>query len=144
MQIRHIDHFTLRVAPQALHGLQDFYVRVLGLRDGARPDFSFPGHWLYAGDHALVHLAGNEPPGETATSPQAPATGKFNHVALRAHGLKRTREHLAQLGIEWDEAPVPGAPLHQVFLRDPIGLQIELTFDASELEEAGPTTSPGR
>jgi hypothetical protein len=27
------------------------------------------------------------------------------------------------------EAPVPGWPLHQVFVHDPKGLKIEMTFD---------------
>ena len=32
----------------------------------------------------------------------------------------------------FDELPVPGWPLHQLFLRDPFGLKIELTFDLNE------------
>ena len=42
--------------------------------------------------------------------------------------------------MDWREAPVPGVPLHQIFLLDPVGLKIELTFDAAELHEAGPST----
>ena len=40
------------------------------------------------------------------------------------------------------EAPVPGMPIHQLFVRDPVGLQIELSFDAAEVAEAGPSTRP--
>ena len=43
------------------------------------------------------------------------------------------RARLQALGIDWLEAPVPGLPVHQLFLRDPVGLQIELSFDACEL-----------
>lgn len=132
MQVLHIDHFTLRVAPQALPGLRDFYTRVLTLVEGVRPDFPFPGHWLYAGGQAVVHLAGNAPAEEPDVQAALP-TGRLNHVSLRTRGLAQTRAHLAALGIEWEEAPVPGMPLHQVFLRDPVGLKIELTFDAAEL-----------
>lgn len=139
MRLEHIDHFTLRVAAARLPELLDFYTRVLGLREGDRPAFDFPGHWLYAKGQALVHLAGNEPAGEPA-APDALPTGKFNHVSLRATGLKATREHLQAQGMDWREAPVPGAPLHQIFLLDPVGLKIELTFDAAELHEAGPST----
>ncbi|WP_181936422.1 VOC family protein [Hydrogenophaga borbori] len=139
MRLEHIDHFTLRVAAARLPELLDFYTRVLGLREGDRPAFDFPGHWLYAQGQALVHLAGNEPVGEPA-APAALPTGKFNHVSLRATGLKATREHLQAQGLDWREAPVPGAPLHQIFLIDPVGLTIELTFDAAELHEAGPST----
>src|SRR6218665_505382 len=48
MHVQHIDHFTLRVQEAQLPALLDFYVRVLRLREGDRPSFSFPGHWLYA------------------------------------------------------------------------------------------------
>lgn len=141
MELLHIDHFTLRVGPSELPALRDFYARVLGLREGPRPDFDFPGHWLYCGGAAVVHLAGNQPPGEPAVVPALP-TGRLNHVSLRARGLARTREHLQALDIDWAEAPVPGMALHQIFLRDPAGLKIELTFDAAELAEAGPSTRP--
>lgn len=139
MQLTHIDHFTLRVSPQQLPELLGFYTRVLQLREGARPAFPFPGHWLYAGGQAVVHLAGNQPEGESEPLPSLP-TGRLNHVSLKASGLRSTREHLAALGIDWQEAPVPGMPLHQVFLRDPVGLKIELTFSSAELDQAGPSS----
>lgn len=141
MQLLGIDHFTLRVAPQELALLRAFYTDVLGLREGARADFDFPGHWLYAGTQAVVHLAGNQPAGEASISPDLP-TGRFNHVALGARGLAAMRARLQSHGIDWREAPVPGLPVHQLFLRDPVGLQIELSFDAAELAEAGPSTRP--
>lgn len=141
MEILGIDHFTLRVAPDQLASLRAFYVDVLGLREGMRADFDFPGHWLYAGTQAAVHLAGNQPSGEAAIDCDLP-TGRFNHVALRVRGLAAMRARLQALGIDWLEAPVPGLPVHQLFLRDPVGLQIELSFDACELSEAGPSTRP--
>jgi len=139
MKVEQIDHFTVRVAESRLPQLLDFYTRILQLREGKRPAFSFAGHWLYAGDKALVHLAGNEPDGEPASEMRLP-TGKLNHISFRVAGLKSTREHLATHAVEWQEAPVPGAALHQIFLRDPVGLKVELTFDAAELAGAGPST----
>lgn len=139
MHVQHIDHFTLRVNEAQLPELLDFYARVLRLREGDRPAFPFPGHWLYANQQALVHLAGNAPAGEAGRSASLP-TGQLNHISLRATGLKETREHLAAQGVDWMEAPVPGMPLHQVFLHDPVGLKIELTFHSDELKLAGPST----
>ncbi len=148
MEIAHIDHFTLRVSPAELPALRVFYERVLGLRDGPRPAFSFPGHWLYAGERAIVHLAGAvsasealpaiPSDGQQRPGASASATGKLDHISLRTSGLARTRAHLASEAIQWQEAPVPGMALHQVFFRDPSGLKIELTFDSTELEEADP------
>lgn len=141
LELLGIDHFTLRVTPDELAALRGFYVDVLGLREGARADFDFPGHWLYAGAQAVVHLAGNQPQGEAPAARDLP-TGRFNHVALRAKGLAAMRSRLQAQGIDWQEAPVPGLPVHQLFLRDPVGLQIELSFDAAELALAGPSTRP--
>ena len=42
------------------------------------------------------------------------------------------RARLKRLRLTWDEAPVPGFPLHQIFLRDPTGMKVELTFDSVE------------
>lgn len=129
------------MAPAELPTLRSFYVEVLGLHEGSRADFDFPGHWLYAGSSPVVHLAGNQPSGEPAVSPELP-TGRFNHVALRCQGLASMRTRLESRGVEWMEAPVPGMPIHQLFVRDPVGLQIELSFDAAEVAEAGPSTRP--
>lgn len=141
MKIIDVDHFTLRVPPDMLPVVRDFYQRVLQLRCGARPAFAFSGYWLYAGERAIVHLTGNAPapgPGQ----PQQLPTGRLDHVSLRSSGLQSTRAHLAAQGLSWREASVPGAPLHQLFLHDPVGLKIELTFDAAELAQAGPAPQP--
>ena len=130
MPVSALDHFTLRVDATALAAARAFYVEVLGLTDGPRPDFVFPGHWLYAGERALVHLAGLPPAqaGRTVST-----TGKLDHIALRATGLADVRSRLRAAGVPWREAPVPGFALHQLFVTDPFGLSLELTFDAAEL-----------
>ncbi len=84
----------------------------------------------------MVHLDGSTPTGEAIADPALP-TGKFNHVAFRSRGLAAMRYHLRTLKIEWAEASVPGIPLHQLFLRDPIGLKVELTYDRAEIDACG-------
>ena len=54
MEIEQLDHFTIKVSD--LDASTRFYTDVVGLRNGARPDFAFGGAWLYCGDHPLVHL----------------------------------------------------------------------------------------
>jgi len=51
-----------------------------------------------------------------------------DHISFRSRGLVEMREHLAAQGVTFAEAPVPGWPLHQVFVHDPRGLKIEMTF----------------
>lgn len=131
MQVERIDHITIIAQPAEIEHLREFYCRVLGLAPGPRPDFVFPGYWLYPPTGGpLVHLAGN-----TAKAlPEGPhATGKLDHVSFRTSGLHAFRRHLEALDIAVQEAPVPGFPLHQIFFRDPVGIKVELTFDAAEL-----------
>lgn len=118
-----IHHFTVGCAPGDLPVLLAFYTRILGLQEGYRPGLRYPGHWLYAGGHAIVHL--------NALLSVTPASegGPLDHVALKAHGIVSTRQALQDANIPFDEAPLKGTYLHQFFLRDPFGLKIELSFD---------------
>jgi catechol 2,3-dioxygenase-like lactoylglutathione lyase family enzyme len=67
-------------------------------------------------------------PQATPDQPGEPATGHVDHISFRSRGLVEMREHLAAQGVTFAEAPVPGWPLHQVFVHDPRGLKIEMTF----------------
>jgi catechol 2,3-dioxygenase-like lactoylglutathione lyase family enzyme len=127
MQIQRIDHYTIRCTQEQLPALRQFYSDVLGLPEGPRADFKFPGHWLYAGAFPIVHLAAT---GATAGS-LATSTGNLDHIAFRASDLAATRQRLQQHRVNFRELPVPGMPLHQVFLHDPLGIKLELTFDAT-------------
>jgi catechol 2,3-dioxygenase-like lactoylglutathione lyase family enzyme len=127
MRLAGMNHVTINCAPADLAALRDFYVAALGLTEGKRPDFSFPGHWLYLAGRPVVHLAGRA---AIAPGTRAPARGGagFDHVAFTAEGLEAARARLDAARIGYEEAPVPGFPLHQIFLTDPLGQRIELTF----------------
>lgn len=60
MPINKLGHFSVRTT--ALKASRRFYCDVLGLREGYRPPFNFPGVWLYRGDdesdYGVVHLIG--------------------------------------------------------------------------------------
>ncbi len=128
-----IDHFTVRCRPDELAALESFYREVLGLSSGRRPLFPFAGHWMYGGDKALVHLAANLTAEKIASARASDCVGDsgFDHVSFRAHDLEETRRRLTRLDIAFDEVPVPGWPLHQIFLHDPSGTKVELTFEVA-------------
>lgn len=133
MNLEFIDHVTIRSRPQDIETLRDFYTEVLGLHPGPRPDFSFPGYWMYLHDRAVVHLAGTQ----DADAPSAPAgqpgaTGWFDHLSFRTSGLSAVRSKLEKLGIPFKGVKVPGFDLYQLFFYDPAGVKIELTFDSAE------------
>ncbi len=138
-----LNHFSIRSADLA--ACQHFYTEVLGLQVGPRPEFPFPGLWLYAGDtavyaNAVVHIIGIEPKDSGGLSgylgdrdsAQLTGTGVVDHVAFFATGLAAMRDKLQGLGVTARERTVPGIGLHQVFLDDPNGVVIELNYPASE------------
>jgi catechol 2,3-dioxygenase-like lactoylglutathione lyase family enzyme len=68
----HFDHVNLAVSqPESLVA---FFGDVLGWRPGHRPAFPFPGHWLYDGDAAVLHLQ---------TVAGAKPNARFAHLAFR-------------------------------------------------------------
>ena len=106
-----------------LEATRRFYERFCGLTAGDRPPFSSRGYWLYAGDQPVVHLVQCQP-----DDPSAPGSGSIDHLAFRGSELESLRLALAEGGVPYREAIVPGDGTVQVFLRDPNGIQVELAF----------------
>ncbi len=126
MLIGLLNHFTLKCRVEDLEPLKTFYGSVLGLTEGPRPGFEFPGAWLYSGGQATVHLAAR------LDEAAAPATGPLDHISFNGQDIEAMRKRLADLGIAFGESPVPGFPLHQIFLKDPVGLKVEITYRTDE------------
>lgn len=126
MSISGLNHFTIRCVPSDLPAIRDFYTKYLNLTAGERPTMPRPGFWLYSDGQPVVHLYASLD--ERVDGP----TGALDHISFRARGLEKTRAFLRDDGISFDEFPLPGTQIHQIFLRDPMGLKIELTFDLDE------------
>lgn len=119
-----MNHFTV-IAEDADKTL-DFYVGLLGLTVGHRPDLGFPGAWLYAGGpHAILHVYFDRPvPAQRA--------GVIDHMAFSATGLKAVKARFDERGVKYDLRRQAGAGTWQLFSVDPNGAKVELDFDASE------------
>ena len=77
MSVGLLDHYNVRTANLA--ETVSFYETVLGLENGDRPNFAFPGAWMYSEGRAVVHLIDisnmDEAPAPSITSPSsAPAS----------------------------------------------------------------------
>ncbi len=118
------DHVNIRTSN--LESMIDWYCDVLGMQTGRRPDFSFPGAWLYLGENALVHLVG------VATDPRVGGSVSLEHFAFRAKGLEEFTETLNARDIAHTIDPVPGFPIVQVNLHDLDGNHIHVDFDVTE------------
>jgi len=141
MPITRLGHYSVRTA--RLEASVQFYARVLGLREGFRPSFDFPGAWLYSGadesDFGVVHLIGvdaSNPKGLVdylGDKAEATGTGTLDHLAFIATNVKDFRACLEREGVTYRERTVPGLRLHQVFFEDPSGVTIEMNFPAHEV-----------
>ena len=138
MPIEFIDHVNIRC--ENLDKSRRFYVEVIGLSDGDRPPMSTPGAWLYSKNHPLVHLVDRKAEGSVSLPRQQLAdgdvdlrvTGSFDHIALNATGLAEMQTRLKSMDIPYKETIVPRSGAHQLFLRDPDGVKIELNYPAVE------------
>ena len=131
MIITGIDHVTVRVRPADVEAMRRFYADLLGLRVGPR-SLSFPGLWLYIGEQAVVHVAGNLPDDGGGASATGGFGAGFDHVAFRTAGLDATKRQLDAAAVEWKEVWRPHLGILQLVLADPAGTKVELTFDPAE------------
>lgn len=130
MSLGLLDHFTLRCTPDDLPRLLAFYQDTLGLVPGDRPAMPFPGHWLYSEGHPVVHLFGN------LQQRTEGSTGALDHISFRSRGLAAMMQRLRERKVEFGENILPDARVHQLFLFDPFGLKVELTYYLDDEEAA--------
>ena len=137
MPLSHIEHFLVQT--ESIEKTRDWYVRVLGLREGPHPDFKFPVCWLYLGDRDVVHITQGgvavsenrrKYVGQESTATRG--SGVVDHIAFRATGLRDMLEHLKQEKVEFKQRMVSDQGLYQLFLFDPNGVKIELNYANDE------------
>lgn len=124
MTIAAMNHFTILTddVPRTVR----FYAELLGLAEGFRPNFDFPGAWLYSGDNAVLHVIGGRSRAELRP-------GVIDHVAFSAAGLAETLASLTARGVVHTCRRQTGSGVWQVFVHDPNGVRVELDFAAGEI-----------
>ncbi|MDQ2780276.1 MAG: diguanylate cyclase [Pseudomonadota bacterium] len=124
MTIHGIAHYSFRVEARLMDELRDFYVDVVGLTSGPRPPFAFAGHWLYAGNRDVLHLAEQQKDNPR----RAGCDLTFDHVALEATDWPAQQAMLEQHNVPYRQSVVPGTGSRQVFFSDPAQNGVELIF----------------
>jgi catechol 2,3-dioxygenase-like lactoylglutathione lyase family enzyme len=127
MGIQKLDHYSVRT-PDLARAMR-FYEDALGFHPGPRPPFTFPGAWMYTAPEAgesegrpIVHLIGD------IKAQAGTGTGAVDHIAFAASGIGELHARLERHGIVFRERKVPLLGLHQVFVKDPDGVTIELNY----------------
>lgn len=115
-----LDHVTLRT--HDLEATRIFFETVLELKPGYRPNFSFPGYWLYAGEEPIVHLI----PGNGGLVDQLGET--IDHVGFRLDGYETMRSRLNELHINYTRMDLAELGERRLFIHTPTGILVELIF----------------
>ena len=130
MSVGVLDHFNIRT--RKLDDTVRFYEDVMGLEKGPRPNFAFPGAWMYSEGKAVVHLVDISPTAEA----QKPDSGVVHHVAFVSTGFDAMKTRLTSKNMPFDARQVPGGDLWQIFVDDPNGVMIELNYEAAKEQSA--------
>jgi catechol 2,3-dioxygenase-like lactoylglutathione lyase family enzyme len=140
MPLTQLAHYSIRSSD--LGASRWFYREVLGLREGARPPFGFPGAWFYLGEdettHGVVHLIGEDAGASAYLGDRAAGegSGAFDHIAFFAVGWPEQKARCAAHVVAHVARVVPSLGLFQVFVVDPSGVTVELNYPAEEGETA--------
>jgi catechol 2,3-dioxygenase-like lactoylglutathione lyase family enzyme len=121
--IHGMNHFT--VIAEDIGKTMDFYVGLLGLERGWRPDLGFPGEWLYADGKAVLHIYSDRPV-------PSQRSGLIDHMAFTASDLRAVKARFDERGVKYDLRRQKEAGTWQLFCYDPSGAKVELDFDAAE------------
>jgi catechol 2,3-dioxygenase-like lactoylglutathione lyase family enzyme len=118
--VRALDHINIRTADLA--ATRTLFIDVLGLSEGWRPPFPFPGAWLYAGDKDLVHLV-------EVDQAAMPSDGSaLDHFAFDIADYDEALRRIEATGLKFRAITTPGTSVKQIFVRDPNGVTIELNW----------------
>jgi catechol 2,3-dioxygenase-like lactoylglutathione lyase family enzyme len=128
MNIGGLLHFNVRCSPRDLPAVERFYADVLDMKAGYRPNFGFPGAWLYAGTEPLIHVSARFP---DAGAKEQQHTGSVDHIAFKCTGSADFRERLLRHNVPFAEQNIENAG-YQIFVIDPVGTKLEFNFPNSE------------
>jgi len=121
-----MNHFT--VIAEDRQKTLDFYLGLLDLKEGWRPDLGFDGAWLYGdgeGSSAVLHLYFDR-------KPPAQRAGVIDHMAFTARDVKAVKARFDAAAVKYDLRRQTGSGIWQLFTYDPNGAKVELDFDPAE------------
>ena len=122
-----LDHINI----QARDGraMVAFLELVLHCKEGFRPPFQNPGHWLYVDGAPAIHI---DYPQRDTDFPQ----GIVNHVAFGIYDYADVLARVEKSGFPFQHAGIPGTPIGQIFVTGPEGLRVEIQFRRPETASA--------
>lgn len=121
--------------------MSHFLIQALGLKKGKRPPFGFDGVWLYDEmNNPCVHIAGRYDTnyeqsyylGKVIKPDISPSSPTVDHLAFFSTDYERVKERLMVHGVSFVEHEIPEVNEHQIFIKGPDALKIEILFSRNE------------
>jgi catechol-2,3-dioxygenase len=126
MSVLAFNHFNIRAPKPVLEQVKYFYLEVIGLTEGFRPDVPILGYWLYLEDLPVLHLM------EWRDIAKAPKyeKGYLDHVAFSCDDLENFIIKLKNLEVAYTRRDfnLSGDVFTQLEVTDPVGNGVELNF----------------
>lgn len=126
MGVLAFNHINIRAPRPVLEEVRNFYLEVIGLTEGFRPDVPIHGYWLYLGDLPVLHLM----EWSDITEPPTFERGYLDHVAFSCDGLEDFINKLKNLDVVYTRRDFDfnGGIFTQLEVTDPVGNGVELNF----------------
>lgn len=131
MLIKHLDHVNIRTAQ--LQASIDFYSHAIGLTIKPPPmanDLTQGAYCHDDSDRAVIHLVATDRVADSHEPVRGAAQrGMVDHIALSCSGQpEELKARLVQHQLSFDAFDVPAIGMHLVFIRDPNGILVEMSF----------------
>ena len=120
------NHFNIRAPRPVLEDVKNFYLEVIGLTEGFRPDKLIHGYLLYLEDSPVLYLMEWNVMAETPKY----GNGHLDHVAFSCDGLEEFINRLKNLDVVYTRRDfnIGGGVFTQLEVTDPVGNGVELNF----------------
>ena len=124
MSVNGLNHFNITASSALIEQVKQFYIDIVGLTVGPRAHLDHGGYWLYAGTQPILHLSARP----NKKQNKVEGEGFFNHISLSCVGLQATIAKMLATGTPYRIIELSDLGQTQVFITDPAGIGVELTF----------------
>lgn len=124
MSVNGLNHFNITASSTLIEKVKQFYIDIVGLTVGPRAHLDHGGYWLYAGKQPILHLSAQP----NIEQSKAKGEGFFNHISLSCVGLQATVSKMLATGTPYRVIELSDLGQTQIFITDPAGIGVELTF----------------
>lgn len=122
--------FHIAIKSPNIEATRDFYCNILGMTLADRPPLDFPGYWIQSplpGGLALFHIYGGDAALENDGT-MATGAGVIDHVSVTCQGYYEMKQRMDKHNLAYRENVLPTIRLWQLFVYDPSGVLLELSF----------------